>query len=187
MSAVESCPGVTLVLGGARSGKSRFAESLVLEHGAQCVYVATAEPVDDEMARRVEAHRARRGQAWRTVEAPIELTRAIGREGTPRACLLVDCLTVWLGNLMHHGRDVDAAASALLESLAAAPGPLVLVANEVGLGIVPDNAMARAFRDHAGRLNQAVARMSGSVHFVAAGIPVTIKGPRRQGARRRTP
>ena len=187
MSAVESRRGVTLVLGGARSGKSRFAESLVMERGMQCVYVATAEPVDDEMARRVEAHRARRGQAWRTVEAPIELTRAVGRESTPRACLLVDCLTVWLGNLMHHGRDVDAAASALLESLAAAPGPLVLVANEVGLGIVPDNAMARAFRDHAGRLNQAVARVSESVYFVAAGISVPIKGPRPRGGRRRTP
>ena len=181
MSAAGSFPGVTLVLGGARSGKSLFAESLVLDAAAQCVYVATAERVDDEMANRIEAHCARRGQAWRTVEAPIELAQAIGRESTPRTCLLVDCLTVWLGNLMHHGRDVDAAAKSLLESLAAAPGPVVLVANEVGLGIVPDNPLARAFRDHAGRLNQAVARAAGNVHFVVAGIPMALKGTRRQG------
>lgn len=181
MTAAESCPGVTLVLGGARSGKSRFAESLVAEGRGRSIYVATAEPVDDEMVRRIEAHRVRRGPAWRTVEAPVELARAIGRESTPRTCLLVDCLTVWLGNLMHHERDIDAAGTALLASLAAAPGPVVLVANEVGLGIVPDNAMARAFRDHAGRLNQAVARVAGTVYFVAAGIPVTLKGRQQPG------
>ena len=179
VSAAESFPGVILVLGGARSGKSVFAESLVQERGVRCVHVATAEPVDDEMARRIEVHRARRGPGWRTVEAPIELAQAIGRESTPRTCLLVDCLTVWLGNLMHHERDIDAAGDALLESLAGAPGPVVLVANEVGLGIVPDNAMARAFRDHAGRLNQAVARVAGTVYFVAAGIPMVLKGPRQ--------
>ena len=99
-------------------------------------------------------------------------------------CLLVDCLTVWLGNLMHHGCDVDAAREALLESLAAAPGPVVLVANEVGLGIVPDSAMARAFRDDAGRLNQAVAGAAGSVYFVVAGLPMTLKGRRRGRAAR---
>ena len=180
VSAVEPCSAVTLVLGGARSGKSRFAESLVQEGGAQCVYVATAEFVDDEMAGRIEAHRARRGASWRTVEAPIELARAIGRESTPQSCLLADCLTVWIGNLMHHGRDVDAARQSLLESLAAAPGPVVLVANEVGLGIVPDNAMARAFRDHAGRLNQAIAELAGRVYLVTAGIPLAIKGTQRR-------
>ena len=176
MSVAGTCSGVTLVLGGARSGKSRFAESLAPEGGAQCVYIATAEPVDDEMASRIAVHRTRRGPAWRTVEAPIELAQAIARESTPRTWLLVDCLTVWLGNLMHHGLDVDAAREALLQSLAAAPGPVVLVANEVGLGIVPDNPMARAFRDHAGRLNQAVARVVERVCFVAAGLPVTLKG-----------
>ena len=181
VSGVESLRGVTLVLGGARSGKSIFAESLVRERGVRPVYVATAEFVDDEMAARIETHRARRGKVWRTVEVPIDLARTITRESTPRTCLLVDCLTVWLGNLMHHGREADAATQALLESLAAAPGPLVLVANEVGLGIVPDNAMARAFRDRAGRLNQAVARVAGSVYLVAAGIPMAIKGTRRAG------
>ena len=178
---IDPCPGVTLVLGGARSGKSVFAESLAQEGRRQCVYVATAECVDDEMADRIEIHRARRGKGWRTVEAPIALAQAIRRESTAQACLLVDCLTVWIGNLMHHERDVDGAREALLESLAAAPGPVVLVANEVGLGIVPDNAMARAFRDHAGRLNQAVAGAAGSVYFVAAGIPIAIKDMRRPG------
>ena len=181
MSSAESFGGATLVLGGARSGKSAFAESLVREHGVQPVYVATAEFVDDEMRDRIETHRTRRGNTWRTVEAPIDLARAIRRESTPRACLLVDCMTVWLGNLVHHRRKVDAATQALLEALAAAPGPVVLVANEVGLGIVPDNAAARAFRDRAGRLNQAVARMAGSVYFVAAGIPMTLKGGPSRG------
>ena len=176
VSAAGTCPGVILVLGGARSGKSRFAESLTPPGGSRRVYIATAESMDDEMADRIAIHRSRRGPAWRTVEAPVELAQAIRRESTPRTWLLVDCLTVWIGNLMHHGFGIDALREALLESLAAAPGPVVLVANEVGLGIVPDNAMARAFRDHAGRLNQAVAAVAGTVFFVAAGIPVTLKG-----------
>ena len=174
MNAVEPGYAVTLVLGGARSGKSAFAEKLAEEH-RMCVYLATAESIDEEMGRRIEAHRARRGDGWRTVEIPLDLPEAIRRESSPEVCLLVDCLTVWLGNLMHHGRCVDAARTALLESLAGAPGPVVLVANEVGLGIVPDNEMARAFRDHAGRLNQAVARVARTVYFVAAGISMTLK------------
>ena len=174
--AIEPGAGVVLVLGGARSGKSVFAEALAHDARERCVYVATAERVDDEMAARIAAHRARRGAHLRTVEVPIGLAEAIRRESTPRACLLVDCLTVWLGNLVHRGHDVDAGREALLESLAAAPGPVVLVANEVGLGIVPDNAMARAFRDHAGRLNQAVAAVAERVYFVAAGIPMILKG-----------
>ena len=176
VNAAGSGHGLILVLGGARSGKSAFAEKLVREGRWRRVYVATAEPVDDEMAGRIEVHRARRGEGWRTVEAPVALAEAIRRESVPRTCLLVDCLTVWLGNLMHHGHDVDAAREALLESLAAAAGPAVLVANEVGLGIVPDNAMARAFRDHAGRLNQAVAGVAERVYFVAAGLAVSLKG-----------
>ncbi len=164
---------LTLVLGGARAGKSAFAEGLT-QAWERRVYVATAVITDDEMAERIASHRARRGADWRTVEEPVELAAAVRRESAPGTCLLVDCLTVWLGNLMHHGRDVDAACEALLASLAAA-GPVVLVANEVGLGIVPDNAMARAFRDHAGRLNQAVARLAERVYFVSAGIPLTLK------------
>ena len=175
MSATEPRSGVTLVLGGARSGKSAFAEALAQRSRGRYVYVATAERVDDEMADRIEMHRARRGSRWRTVEVPIELAEAIRRENAPEVCLLVDCLTVWLGNLVHHGHDVDTARDALLGALVAASGPVVLVANEVGLGIVPDNAMARAFRDHAGRLNQALAAIAGSVYFVVAGLPMTLE------------
>ncbi len=175
MSTLPPCSDVILVLGGARAGKSAFAEGLA-EGWGQRVYLATAIVTDDEMAERIALHRARRGADWRTVEEPVELAAAVRRESEPGTCLLVDCLTVWLGNLMHHGHDIDAARNALLESLAAAAGPVVLVANEVGLGIVPDNAMARAFRDHAGRLNQAVARAASRVCFVAAGIPMTLKG-----------
>ena len=174
MNAVLPRSGVTLVLGGARSGKSAFAEKLAEAHRV-CVYLATAECIDDDMSRRIEDHRARRGNRWRTVEVPLDLPEAIRRESAPEVCLLADCTTVWLGNLVHHRRPVDAARTALLESLARVSGPVVLVANEVGLGIVPDNEMARGFRDHAGRLNQAVAEVAKSVYFVAAGLPVTLK------------
>lgn len=176
MSVHSSGAAVTLVLGGARSGKSAFAEALAREHERR-VYVATAERVDEEMSRRIAAHRARRGEGWSTVEAPLALAEAIRRESAPQSCLLVDCLTVWLGNLVHHGRCVDEARDALLASLSAAAGPVVLVANEVGLGIVPDNAMAREFRDRAGRLNQAVAAVASRVYFVAAGLPLALKEP----------
>lgn len=176
MSTIEPYSGRTLVLGGARSGKSTFAESLVRCH-SQRVYIATAERVDAEMVRRIETHRRQRGAGWRTVEAPLDLAEAIRRESAPTVCLLVDCLTVWLGNLMHYGWEIDAAQGGLLDALAEVSGPVVLVANEVGLGIVPDNAVARAFRDHAGRLNQAVAQLAERVYFVAAGLPVLLKGP----------
>lgn len=176
MNRIEPCFGITLVLGGARSGKSTFAESLARCH-SQRVYIATAERVDDEMAHRIEVHRRQRGADWRTVEAPLDLAEAIRQESTPNICLLVDCLTVWLGNLMHYDREIDAAQNALLNTLTNVSGPVVLVANEVGLGIVPDNAAARTFRDHAGRLNQAVARLAKRVYFVAAGLPVLLKGP----------
>ena len=180
MSVSCSAHQVSLVLGGARSGKSAFAERLALQH-EQCVYLATAEHIDQEMEQRIASHRARRaGQQqgaprWRTVEAPIELAAAIRREAAPQRCLLVDCLTVWLGNLMHHEQDIDSARAALLESLAESVGPVVLVANEVGLGIVPDNAQARRFRDLAGLLNQAVAAIAGHVVFLAAGLPMVLK------------
>lgn len=175
MTPVESHPDISLVLGGARSGKSTFAESLASRYNRR-VYIATAERVDAEMVRRIEAHRRQRGPGWRTLEVPLDLADAIRQESAPQVCLLVDCLTVWLGNLMHHGRAIDAAQDGLLDALAWVSGPVVLVANEVGLGIVPDNAAARAFRDHAGRLNQALARLATRVYFVAAGLPVILKG-----------
>ena len=168
---------VTLVLGGARSGKSAYAESLVA--GPRAVYVATAEAIDSEMEERIARHRARRrGAGWTTVEAPLDLAAALRAQAPGASGVLVDCLTVWLGNLMHAGRDIDREAGSLLESLAAPPAPsvpIVLVANEVGLGVVPDNPMARAFRDHAGRLNQALAARADRVVLVTAGIPLVLK------------
>ncbi len=166
---------VTLVLGGARSGKSRYAEGLVERQPGARVYLATAEAGDDEMAARIAAHRARRGAGWRTVEAPLELAGALAQASTPDGAVLVDCLTLWLSNLMAAGRDVDEEATRLLAALAGLDGPAVLVANEVGLGIVPDNPLARAFRDHAGRLNQRIAEAAGRVVLVAAGLPVVLK------------
>ena len=168
---------VTLVLGGARSGKSAYAESLVAGPGA--VYVATAEAIDDEMGERIARHRARRrGEGWTTVEASLDLAAALRAHAPGASGVLVDCLTVWLGNLMHAGRDIDRETGSLLESLAGPPEPpvpIVLVANEVGLGVVPDNPMARAFRDHAGRLNQALAARADRVVLVTAGIPLVLK------------
>lgn len=166
---------LTLVLGGARSGKSAHAEALLEDHPGAKLYVATAEARDSEMTARIAAHRARRGPGWRTVEAPHALTPILEAESRPGRALLVDCLTLWLGNLMGAGSDVAAEIERLCACLPRLESRTVLVANEVGLGIVPDNATARAFRDHAGRLNQAVAAAAEQVVFVAAGLPLTLK------------
>ena len=166
---------ITLVLGGARSGKSAHAEALLADHAGERLYVATAEADDAEMAARIAAHRARRGPAWRTVEAPLALTETLEAEGRAGRALLVDCLTLWLSNLMGAGRDIAAEVERLVACLGRIEGRTVLVSNEVGLGIVPENAAARAFRDHAGRLNQAVAGVAGRVVFVAAGLPLVLK------------
>ena len=171
----DPLPPLTLVLGGARSGKSAYAESLFAESG--CVYVATAVAFDDEMRERISRHRSRRDDRWTTVEAPVDLGGALCAHARSAPGVLVDCLTVWLGNLMHAGCDIDREAQTLLESLAGLEGPIVFVANEVGLGVVPDNPMARAFRDHAGRLNQALAARAHRVVLVTAGIPFAIKTP----------
>ncbi|KQT88553.1 adenosylcobinamide kinase/adenosylcobinamide phosphate guanyltransferase [Aurantimonas sp. Leaf443] len=170
-------PGVTLVLGGARSGKSAHAERLVEESGLQPVYLATGRAFDGEMDARIATHRERRGSGWRTVEAPLDLGPALAREAGQGRAVLVDCLTLWVTNLMMEGRDVASESAALCRTLEALGAvPIVLVSNEVGLGIVPDNAMARAFRDHAGRLHQDVGRIAARVIFVAAGLPLTLKG-----------
>ena len=170
-----SLPPVTLILGGARSGKSSFAETMTITHPRGCIYLATAEIGDEEMAERVRKHRARREAHWRTVEAPLELAPAIVAETEQGAAVLVDCLTLWLSNLMAAGRDPERETEELVRALGQAGGPAVFVANEVGLGIVPDNALARAFRDHAGRLNQRIAEIANSVFFVAAGLPLRLK------------
>lgn len=168
---------VSLVLGGTRSGKSAFAESLVLaaRGTAPATYLATAEPWDDdEMRGRIAAHRDRRGADWRTVEEPLDLPGALRAvpAGSP---VLVDCLTLWLSNLMAAERDPAAETDRLIAALADVAGPVVFVSNEVGWGIVPDNALARAFRDEAGRLHQAVAAAADAVYLVVAGLPLPLK------------
>lgn len=165
-------PRLTLVLGGARSGKSRYAEELVLEAPPPRTYVATAEALDDEMRARIAHHRDRRGAHWHTLDAPIDLAGAIG--GLPGVAL-IDCLTLWLSNVMLAGRDVEAESERLLAALVRAPAPLVVVSNEVGLGIVPDTPLGRAFRDAQGRLNQRVAAAADRVVFMAAGLPLSLK------------
>lgn len=167
--------GSTLVLGGARSGKSRFAEGLVLGSGLKPVYVATADAGDDEMAARIADHRARRGAHWMTVEEPVDLAAVLHTQAGSDAAVLVDCLTLWLTNLMMAGSDIDSRIEDLAGAIPALAGPVVFVSNEVGLGLVPDNAMGRAFRDHAGRLNQAVAEQAARVYFIAAGLPLALK------------
>ena len=167
----------TLVLGGARSGKSVHAERLVIGSGLRAVYVATATAGDDEMSDRIARHRGRRGPAWTTIEEPLDLAPALRREAGAGRAVLVDCLTLWLSNLMHDGRDPDRETATLCETLAALPGPAVLVSNEVGLGLVPDTPLGRRFRDAQGRLNQAVAAIAPSVIFVAAGLPLSLKPP----------
>lgn len=169
----------TLVLGGARSGKSRFAEDLVVGSGLTPVYVATAEAgasaVDAEMRARIDAHRARRGEGWVTVEEPLDLVRVLGEVTSPERAVLVDCLTLWLSNLTFAGRDVAKETASLCETLRWLAGPVVFVSNEIGMGLVPDNALSRTFRDDQGRLNQQIAQACGRVVFVASGQPLLLK------------
>jgi adenosylcobinamide kinase / adenosylcobinamide-phosphate guanylyltransferase len=165
---------LALVLGGARSGKSRHAEALVTALPAPWFYIATGEPRDNEMAARIAEHRARRGAEWQTVEAPRDLAAALA--ATPAgAAVLIDCLTLWLANVMLAGADVEAEMTRLERAVLERKGPIVLVANEVGLGIVPENALARRFRDTAGRLNQRLAAVADRVVLLVAGIPVKVK------------
>ncbi len=173
----------TLVIGGARSGKSRHAEALARGTGLERVYVATATPLDDEMRDRIALHRAARAaDGWRTVEVPLALVDALRHEAAPGRVLLVDCLTLWLTNIMLGAPPdgtrcaVDAASTALAAALPALAGPAIFVSNEVGWGIVPDNRLARDFRDAQGRLNQRVAESCGRVVLVVAGLPLVLKG-----------
>jgi len=170
-------PPVTLVLGGARSGKSTYAERLAEARPGPCVYLATATAGDGEMAERIAHHRARRGARWQTREEPLALAEALQAAASPDATVLVDCLTLWLSNVLLEDLDVENHCGRLLAALPRLAGPVIFVSNEVGLGIVPDNALARRFRDEAGRLNQAVAAAAQSVVFVAAGLPLVLKQP----------
>ena len=169
-------PPLTLVLGGARSGKSRFAEALVETSGLDAVYIATGEAGDAEMAERIAHHQIRRSSRWRTLETPLQLATTLAREAAPQRALLVDCLTLWLANIIAEGRDIEDDTTDLVAALGELSGPVVLVSNEVGQGIVPDNLLARAFRDHAGRLHQDIAAVADRVHFITAGLANTLKG-----------
>ncbi len=166
---------MTLVLGGARSGKSRYAESLVTALPKPWLYIATAEARDDEMKARIAEHRARRAEGWQTIEAPLMLSKAL-RAAPAGSAVLVDCLTLWLTNAMLGAFDLEKTMAHLDDALAARDGTTVLVANEVGLGIVPDNELARRFRDAQGVLNQRLASQAGRVVLMVAGLPLTVKG-----------
>ena len=167
--------GAALVLGGARSGKSRFAESLVEHSDLNPIYVATAAAGDAEMVERIAHHRDRRGERWITVEEPVDLCGALAENVAADSAVLVDCLTLWITNLMIREADIGAEVDRLAALIPNVAGPVVLVSNEVGLGIVPENAMARAFRDHAGRLHQQIAERAEQVFLVTAGLPQALK------------
>ena len=166
-----------LILGGARSGKSRHAEALVEAAPPPWRYIATAKALDGEMRRRIDDHRKRRSAGWQTVEVPLELAAALD-DAPAGAPLLVDCLTLWLSNLMLKDRPVEPAIDTLTDALERRRGLTVLVSNEVGLGIVPESRLARDFRDAAGVLHRRVAASAQHVHFMVAGIATIIKGTR---------
>jgi adenosylcobinamide kinase/adenosylcobinamide-phosphate guanylyltransferase len=168
--------GTTLILGGARSGKSARAQSLAETCARARLFVATAEARDAEMAARIAHHRAARDATWRTLEAPFDLAACIRAQARADQSIVVDCLTLWLSNLFEAGRDVDAETLLLAQALADLPGDVFLVSNEIGLGLVPDTALGRAFRDAQGRLNQRMAAAADVVEFVAAGLPLRLKG-----------
>lgn len=166
---------LSLVLGGAASGKSTFAESLVLQSGNTPVYLATAQVFDDEMAAKIARHRQMRGTGWTTIEEPLDLTPVLAQI-TPDQTVLIDCATLWLTNVILGEHDLDAHTNALLAAIAACQGPVVVVSNEVGQGIVPDNALSRKFRNAQGRLNQQIAGKADLVVAVMAGLPLVLKG-----------
>jgi adenosylcobinamide kinase/adenosylcobinamide-phosphate guanylyltransferase len=167
----------TLILGGARSGKTAFGERLALRSGARPAYIATAEVLDNDMRDRIASHRTSRAQRFTTIEEPIALPRALIRAGADHDVILVDCLTLWITNLLVANDDVASAVGELCATLLEQRDTrIILVSNEVGLGIVPDNAMARTFRDLAGSAHQRLAEVCDNVYFIAAGLPLTMKG-----------
>lgn len=165
-----------LVLGGARSGKSAYAQRMAEQIKPRQLYVATAEPYDDEMKHRIRLHQDARGQSWTTCEEPFDLVSVIQNEASDQQAVMIDCLTLWLSNMMEKGQDLQKETLRLTEALRQAKGPVILVSNETGSGIVPENALARKFRDEQGRLNQRVAEVCNAVILVIAGLPMTLKG-----------
>ncbi|MDT1063400.1 bifunctional adenosylcobinamide kinase/adenosylcobinamide-phosphate guanylyltransferase [Paracoccus sp. CPCC 101403] len=174
---MTSIPRITMVTGGARSGKSQLAESMTSRAPGPRVYIATAEAWDDEMTQRIEAHRARRDAGWTTLEAPLDLVGALQRSDDGRTPRLVDCLTLWLSNVMAAG-DPGPRVAALCDGLRRQQGPVVLVTNELGLGIVPDNKLARRFRDEHGWMNQSIAAIADEVWMAVSGLPLRLKPER---------
>lgn len=173
---------IHLVLGGARSGKSRFAENLAKGFKGGKTYVATAEPFDDEMRERIGFHKMQRaGQGWETVESSLEPAAAL----TGKGLILVDCITVWIGNLLHHERPVRERVLDFIDKAKTFKGVLVIVSNEVGLGIIPETQLGRRFRDIAGWANQEIARAADDVTFIASGLPLVLKKSRRAKPQRR--
>lgn len=171
--AAAARPLLALVTGGARSGKSRFALDRAAGLGLPLVFVATGEPGDEEMAARIARHRAERDPAWRTIEEPLEVAEVLRREAG--VAIVVDCLTLWLANLLEHGRALEPATRDLLAALGARRSAVVVVTNEVGSGIVPEHAIGREFRDRAGFLNQAVADLADELHWLVCGQPLRVK------------
>lgn len=164
---------VTFVLGGARSGKS--ARALALAEPPR-LFVATGEPLDDEMTARIDAHKAERGPDWGLIEEPLDLAGVLADRVPAGTCLVIDCLTLWLSNLMHHEHDVVTERGRLVDALVKTEAQVILVSNEIGLGLSPMESLSRRFRDEQGRLNQAVAAVADRVEFVVAGIPMVVKG-----------
>ena len=173
--APSSLARLSLVLGGARSGKSRHAEQLIEQSGLAPVYLATAEALDQEMTERIAHHQTRRGSHWQTIEEPLALVSALDQAAYDGRAVLVDCLTLWLTNLMVHDKAVTLEIDALIDSLDRQKGPIVFVSNEVGQGVTPTNAMARAFIDHAGLLHQKIAIKADRVLFMTAGLARQLK------------
>jgi adenosylcobinamide kinase/adenosylcobinamide-phosphate guanylyltransferase len=177
LHAMTAAIGKLLVLGGVRSGKSRHAEELARGQARAVTLIATAEARDEEMATRIEAHRRRRDARWRVIEEPVALAAALRAAGSPESLVIVDCLTVWLSNLLC-GEDADAArreTQALLDALGSLGGDCILISNEVGFGIIPANALARRFGDEAGVLHQRIATLCDRVVLMVAGLPLTVK------------
>ncbi|MFA0997142.1 bifunctional adenosylcobinamide kinase/adenosylcobinamide-phosphate guanylyltransferase [Pseudomonas syringae] len=167
-----------LILGGARSGKSRLAEKLAADSALGVIYIATSQPLDGEMNQRVASHRARRPDHWGLVEEPVELARVLRENAAPDRCLLVDCLTLWLTNLLmlDNPERLIQEREALLDCLAQLPGEIIFVSNETGLGVVPLGELTRRYVDEAGLLHQALAERCQRVVLTVAGLPLTLKG-----------
>ncbi|MEO9598905.1 bifunctional adenosylcobinamide kinase/adenosylcobinamide-phosphate guanylyltransferase [Parasphingorhabdus sp.] len=166
---------ITLILGGTRSGKSSFAQDLAEKNGDKLVYVATAQAFDEEMEDRIHRHQNDRGSGWQTVEETRDLASVITAYSSPETMLLIDCLTIWLSNLMLAEADLETAQDQLVKALSEAPGPIIMVSNEVGAGIVPETPLGRRFRDESGWMNQRVAAAAHDVALITAGLPLWLK------------